>query len=251
MSLKDEVAIVTGAAQGLGRQIALRLAHEGAAVTCSDIERSGAMRTAEEIIQAGGKAWGIGADVSISSDISSMVNGTLREFSCVSILVNNAGIFPRKIGRMVEDLPEDEWDRVIAVNLKGAFLCSRESAKAMKKLARGSIINMSSGIAFTGHRDGVHYAASKAGLLGLTRSLALAWAPFGIRVNCIAPGLADTAQPRQVYDENQLIEAGHRIPLGRIASPRDIANAVLFLASKESEYITGQTLHVNGGSFLW
>ena len=250
MRLRDEVAIVTGAAQGLGKEIALGFGREGAAVTCLDAQAGGAQRTADAIVKAGGKALGIVGDVSLSGDVQSMVDQTVEAFSQISILVNNAGIFPRKAGRLPEDVPEAEWDQVIGVNLKGAFLCSKEVAKVMKNRGRGSIVNISSGIAFTGHRDGVHYASSKAGLLGLTKSLALAWAPFGIRVNCVAPGLADTAQPRSVYSEEQLIEAGRRIPLGRIARPRDIADAVLFLASQESSYITGQTLHVNGGSFL-
>lgn len=251
MNLKDEVAIVTGAAQGLGKEIALRFAREGASIIAADIQGDAAKNTAKEIITAGGMAVGTRTDVSVRADVSSMVKRAVETYSKISILVNDAGIFPRKHGRNLADLPEEEWDRVIDVNLKGGFLCSSEVMRVMAKEGRGSIINLSSSIAFTGHPDGPHYAASKAGILGLTKSLALAWAPLKIRVNAIAPGLADTAQPRVDLTEEQLVERGRQTPLGRIAKPSDVAGVALFLASKESSYITGQTIHVNGGSYLW
>ena len=166
----------------------------------------------------------------------------------VDLLVNNAGIFPR-VGFL--DMTEDQWDQVLDVNLKGAFLCAREAAKAMvARGAGGAIINIASVVANTGAPTGVHYTASKAGLVGLTRSMALALAPHGIRVNAIAPGLTDTAQPRDGNTEAELADMARAMPLGRLVAPDEIADAAVFLASDESRQMTGQTIHVNGGQFL-
>ncbi len=167
----------------------------------------------------------------------------------VDLLVNNAGIFPRAD---FLETTEAEWDRVLGVNLKGAFLCARAAAKAMvARGAGGAIVNIASVVVNTGTPNGVHYAASKAGLVGLTRASALALAPHGIRVNAIAPGLTDTAQPRYGMSEREIAEAAARFPLGRLIRPEEIADAAVFLASDDSRQMTGQTLHVNGGSFLY
>jgi NAD(P)-dependent dehydrogenase (short-subunit alcohol dehydrogenase family) len=161
--------------------------------------------------------------------------------------VNNAGIFPRQQSATVA---LDAWKRVISVNLIGSFICARVFGAAMLKRRRGAIVNIGSGRAFHGAADGVAYSASKAGLVGLTRSLALEWAPYNVRVNCIVPGLSDTAQPRAVLTDDQLRQAGERIPLGRVGQPADVAGAVSFLLSDDASYITGQSLGVNGGAVL-
>ena len=163
----------------------------------------------------------------------------------IDILVNNAGIFPRSD---FLDLAEAEWDRVLDVNLKGAFLCAQAVARTMVAQGRGgAIVNIASVIATTGSAPGVHYTASKAGLEGFTRATALALAPHGIRVNAIAPGVADTAQPRNGMTEDEITAHGAALPLGRILTPEEVADAAVFLASEEARQITGQTLHVNGG----
>jgi 3-oxoacyl-[acyl-carrier protein] reductase len=163
----------------------------------------------------------------------------------LDILVNNAGIFPRSD---FLDLAEDEWDRVLDVNLKGALLCAQAVARTMVAQGRsGAIVNITSVIAATGSAPGVHYTASKAGLVGFTRATALALAPHGIRVNAIAPGVADTAQPRDSMSEEEINAYGAALPLGRILTPEKVADTAVFLASEEARQITGQTLLVNGG----
>jgi 3-oxoacyl-[acyl-carrier protein] reductase len=167
----------------------------------------------------------------------------------IDILVNNAGIFPR-----VDFLTmrEAQWDTVLSVNLKGSFLCTQAAARHMVQQGRGgAIMNLASGAAFRGSPRGVHYVSSKAGIVGLTRATAQELAPYRIRVNAIAPGLTDTAQPRYGMAEDELQEAALHIPLGRIASPEDIARLAVFLASDDASHITGQTIHVNGGQFLY
>jgi NAD(P)-dependent dehydrogenase (short-subunit alcohol dehydrogenase family) len=162
--------------------------------------------------------------------------------------VNNAGVFPRV---PFLAMPEQEWDHVLDVNLKGSFLCAQASARAMVAAGRpGAIVSISS-VAIRGTPLGVHYSASKAGLLGLTRAMALALAPHGIRVNAVAPGLTDTAQPRYGNTEAELVELARTIPLGgRMAHPDDIASVVVFLVSDEARFVTGQLVHVNGGAFM-
>jgi NAD(P)-dependent dehydrogenase (short-subunit alcohol dehydrogenase family) len=172
----------------------------------------------------------------------------LAAFGAIDILVNNAGVFPRVAFLAMS---ESDWDFVQDVNLKGACFCTQAAAQAMVKDGRaGAIVNLTSGAAFRGSPKGVHYCASKGGLLSMTRQVALELAPYRIRVNAIAPGLTDTAQPRYGMGENELYAAGAAIPLGRIAQPDDIARAAVFLASDDAGFVTGQCLHVNGGAYL-
>jgi 3-oxoacyl-[acyl-carrier protein] reductase len=176
-----------------------------------------------------------------------MVNAG-AELGGIDILVNNAGIFPR-----VEflDMTEAQWDEVLNVNLKGAFLCTQAVVCRLVEQDRsGAVINLASGAAFRGSPRGVHYVSSKAGIVGLTRATALELARYRIRVNAIAPGTTDTAQPRYGMSEEDLQEAGRRVPLGRMATPADIADMAVFLASEEARHVTGQTMHVNGGQYL-
>ena len=186
-------------------------------------------------------------DVAKAGDVAAMI-AAAEPFGGIDLLVNNAGIFPR-VGFL--DMTEDQWDRVLDVNLKGAFLCAQAAAQAMvARGAPGGILNIASVIVRSGAPEGVHYGASKAGLVGLTRSMARALAPHRIRVNAIAPGLTDTAQPRHGMTEAEIDTAAAALPLGRIARPEEIADTAVFLATEESRHITGQTLHVNGGQIL-
>jgi 3-oxoacyl-[acyl-carrier protein] reductase len=186
-------------------------------------------------------------NVAKAGDVADMI-AAAEPFGGVDLLVNNAGIFPR-----VDflDMTEDQWDQVLAVNLKGAFLCARAAAQAMvARGAPGAIVNITSVVARGGAPEGVHYGASKAGMVGLTRSMARALARHRIRVNAIAPGLTDTAQPRDGMTEAEIDAAAAALPLGRITRAEEIADAAVFLATDESRQITGQTLHVNGGQIL-
>ena len=249
MRLVGKVALVTGAQQGIGRAVAVALAREGADVGVNYLDdRQAAERVAGEVRGAGRRACLVPGDVARASDAETMVGAVARELGTPAILVNNAGVFPR-----VDFLAmtEADWDHVLDVNLKGSFLCAQAAARRMVDAGLGgAIVNLSS-VAMRGTPLGVHYAASKAGVMGLTRAMALALAPHRIRVNAIAPGLTDTAQPRYGNSEAELVELGRQIPLeGRMARPEEIARVAVFLAAEESGWITGQTIHVNGGAFM-
>ncbi len=248
MRLKDRVAVVTGAQQGIGAAIARAYGREGAGVVVNYLDDAEAAEAiVAEIRGAGGRAAAVPGDVARAGDVAAMI-AAAEPFGGVDLLVNNAGIFPR-----VEflDMTEAAWDQVLDVNLKGAFLCARAAAGAMvARGAPGAILNIASVIVRSGAAEGVHYGASKAGLVGLTRSMARALAPHRIRVNAIAPGLTDTAQPRYGMTETEIDAAAAALPLGRITRAEEIADAAVFLASEESRQITGQTLHVNGGQIL-
>jgi NAD(P)-dependent dehydrogenase (short-subunit alcohol dehydrogenase family) len=245
MRLRGRVALVTGAQQGIGRAIALAFARQGANLVVNYLDDRAAAETLVAAIEdAGARAQAVQGNVTSAAAIAAMVAAG-DDLGGLDILVNNAGIFPRS-GFL--DLAEDEWDRVLDVNLKGAFLCAQAVARAMVAQGRsGAIVNIASVIAATGSAPGVHYTASKAGLVGFTRATALALAPHGIRVNAIAPGVADTAQPRDGMSEDEINAHGAALPLGRILTPEEVADAAVFLASDEARQITGQTLHVNGG----
>jgi 3-oxoacyl-[acyl-carrier protein] reductase len=245
MALKGKCALVTGAQQGIGRAAALELAAAGADVVINFLDdESAAAAIAATIESGGGRALVVQGTVTDTADVIGMMDAA-EELGGIDILVNNAGIFPR-----VEllDLSDDDWDRVIDVNLKGSFRCLREAARRMTDHGRGGvIINLASSAAYTGPELGVHYGASKGGVIGMTRAAASALASHGIRVNAIAPGLTDTAQPRDGMNEEEISQAAAATPLGRLTQPEDIANAVVFLASDASRQMTGQILHVNAG----
>lgn len=248
MRLAGKVALVTGAQQGIGKAIALAYGREGASVVINYLDdRQAAQAIATQIQQAGGKAAIAPGSVARPDDVRAMieVGATLGG---IDILVNNAGIFPRvEFLRMTEA----QWDEVLEVNLKGTFRCTQAVARDLVARGRGgAIINLASGAAFRSSPRGVHYVSSKAGIVGLTRAAALELAPHRIRVNAIAPGLTDTAQPRYGMSEEELQAAGRQVPLGRMAEPEDIAHVAVFLASEEAGHITGQTIHVNGGQYL-
>ena len=246
--LEQRIAIVTGAGQGIGRAIALGFAREGARVVIADVNEDSASTVKNEIEAGGGRALVIRTDVSNEISVQVMAKKSLEEFGRVDILVNNAGIFPTS---SVEEMSEEDWDRVIGTNLVGAFLCSRAVVPEFLEQGSGRIISLTSGRAFQGAKNGAHYAASKAGIIGFSKSLALELAPHGITVNVICPGITDTAQPRGHQTEEQMYAQGQRIPLGRIGQPEDLVGPAVFLASDAAAFVTGQTILVNGGSIMW
>jgi 3-oxoacyl-[acyl-carrier protein] reductase len=186
-------------------------------------------------------------DVSKSADVARFVDETHRVLGGIDILINNAGIFPRS---PFLELTEAEWDHVLDVNLKGSFLVAQAVARKMvADGGKGAIVNISSS-SVRGHVLGVHYSASKNGIIGITRSMALALAPYGIRVNAVAPGITNTAQPRYQFSEAEMIEQSRLVPLGSMAEPADIADILVFLASDDARFITGETVHANGGLYM-
>lgn len=239
--------IVTGAAQGIGRAVALRLAACGTHIAIWDVQADGSRVTAEQCRAQGADARAWTVDVAEPSQISAAVAEFVSEWGTPDGLVSNAGIFPR--ARALE-MHISEWDRVLRVNLTGTFLCAQAVAAHMKEVGSGAIVNMASGRALAGAANGAHYSATKGGIIALTKSLALDWAGYGIRVNCVIPGITDTAQPRVEMGDNELYAAGSKIPLGRIGQPKDIAAVVAFLLSDDAAYMTGQSVAVNGGAIM-
>ncbi len=248
-SLKGRRALITGAQQGIGRATALALANAGADVAVNWLDDEAAAKDLrDEITGAGGCAVLVQADVSRTIEIQAMVDDAHNQLGGLDILINNAGIFPRS---EFLELVEDEWDQVFAVNLKAPFLAAQAAARRMVADGiQGAIVNVSSS-SVRGHHLGVHYSATKTGIIGLTRSMALALSPHGIRVNAIAPGLTDTAQPRYQFSEDELTVAGSDIPLGgRIADPSAIADVIVFLAGDAARFMTGELVHANGGIYM-
>jgi NAD(P)-dependent dehydrogenase (short-subunit alcohol dehydrogenase family) len=248
MRLRGRIALVTGAQQGIGRGIALAFAREGADVAVNYLDdRAAAEKVMQEVRAVGGRAVLVQADVARPTDAQRMIAQVQSELGGLDVLVNNAGVYPRV---PFLEMRETDWDHVVDVNLKGGFFCAQAAARAMVAAGRrGSIINMASQ-AVRGAVRGVHYSASKGGVVAMTRATALELAPHGIRVNAIAPGLTDTAQPRYGNNEEELAAMASAVPLGRMAQPDDIAAVAVFLASDDARHITGQTVHVNGGSYM-
>jgi NAD(P)-dependent dehydrogenase (short-subunit alcohol dehydrogenase family) len=249
MDLSGKVVLVTGAQQGIGRAIALRCAVAGADVAVNWLDDEGAANDIASEIRAGGRrALTVRGDVGRLAEVEAMVAAVETQLGPIDVLVNNAGVFPRV---PFLELRESDWDFVLDVNLKGTCFCAQAVAKRMVAAGRpGAIINLTSGAAYRGSARGVHYCASKGGVVSLTRQMALELAPHRIRVNAIAPGLTDTAQPRYGSTEAEIAATAQTIPLGRMAQPDDIARTAVFLASDEAGFVTGQIHHVNGGGYL-
>lgn len=246
MKLDGKTAIVTGAGQGIGRGIALALAREGAKVVVNDIS-SKIMDVAKEVVNIGSEALAVRADVTNDEETKEMAKTVVERFGRIDILVNNAGIYPSK---PLAEMTEEEWDRVITINLKGTFNCTKAVLPKMIEQGSGAIINISS-IAgpIVGFINLTHYAASKAGVSGFTRAAALELAQHGIRVNAIAPGVIETPGTKAAGEE-ALRQMEQSIPLKRIGTPEDVAGLTVFLASEASSYITGQLITVDGGYTL-
>jgi 3-oxoacyl-[acyl-carrier protein] reductase len=240
---------VTGGAYGIGRAFCLGMAAEGAKVVAADIDLKAARATVKEIEAKGGEAIALKTDVSIEEDTLEMARKTVERFGKIDILVNNAAVnFRVKLSRVAfYDMDVAEWDRVMAVNLKGPFLCARAVFPHMKKQKSGKIINIASGTFFWGPDFIPHYVASKGGVIGLTRSLATALGQYNINVNCIAPGRTFSEDPDDKAALKECELSASRRPLKRVEYPEDLVGAAIFFASSDSDLVTGQTLLVDGG----
>ena len=245
--LSNQVAIVTGAGQGMGAAMAKLIAEEGGQVVVSDINQEKASVIADEISETETQALAIRADVTREKDVQAMVETTIEHYGTISILVNNAGIlYPTRI----EQITRAEWDRVLEVNLTGTFLCSQAVLKTMKKNRYGRIVNMSSSAGRSvSTLGGAHYTAAKAGVLGLSRALAKGVAPFGITVNAICPGLIDTEMVQAECTPERISAYEASFPIPRLGRPDEVAQLMLFLAT-DSAYITGASIDINGGDLM-
>ncbi|MCG3116837.1 MAG: 3-oxoacyl-[Candidatus Manganitrophus sp. SA1] len=246
IDLQGNVALVTGGAQGIGKSIVGLLADCGASVVVSDVNRETAEKTVAELTAQGKKAMAVQANVARGEEVKAMVDSVVSQWGKIDILVNNAGITRDTLLLRMKD---EDWDAVLSVNLKGTYHCMKAVLSSMSKQRRGRIINISSIVGVIGNAGQANYAASKAAVIGLTKTVAREYAGRGITVNAVAPGFIDTAMTAVLSAEvkENLMK---QIPLARLGSPSDIANAVVFLASDRAGYMTGQVLHVNGGMYM-
>jgi len=253
MRLKDKVAIITGAAHGIGKAYARRFAEEGAHVVIADIDGEGGEATAKAIIDSGGSAWARASDVRSFPNVQGLMQDTVKKFEHIDVLLNNAAIYVTQTlwKGPVEELALDEWDRVMEVNLKGVFLCSKAAIPIMKQQRRGKIINIASGTFFSGSGNMPHYTTAKGGVVALTRVMARQLGEWGINVNCMTPG--STMSEESVSDEVLKRREGSmdKRAFRRIETPADIVGTALFLASTDSDFITGQLLVVEGGGIMY
>jgi 3-oxoacyl-[acyl-carrier protein] reductase len=245
-TLDKQIAIVTGASRGIGRAIAMELARQGATVIGTATSESGAAAITEAFNAAGVNGRGAVLNVNEAAAVEALIDGTVKEFGALHVLVNNAGITQDQLAMRMKD---DDWDAVVDTNLKSVFRLSRAVLRPMMKAKGGRIINITSVVGSAGNPGQVNYAAAKAGVAGMTRALAREIGSRGITVNCVAPGFIDTDMTKTLPEEQQTA-LKTQIPLGRLGSPEDIAHAVAFLASPQAGYITGTTLHVNGGMYM-
>ncbi len=246
--LTHKVALVTGARRGMGRTHALALAAQGATVVVTDIDEKECFPVVEEITAKGGKAVCFKMDVSDKAEVDHVFDGTVKKFGRLDILVNNAGIY---FSKPALEITETEWEKMMDVNLKGQFFCAQRAAREMAKNKWGRIINISSvasGQVGVGIAGGAHYTASKGGIIGMSETLAVEWAPLGININVIAPGVIDTPMVGAAEIQKEAMDAMlARVPLKRMGRPEEVSAMVVFLASDEASYVTGATFFVDGG----
>ena len=246
MQIEDKVAIVTGSSRGIGREIALKFAENGAKVVVNypvDAEAENAEAVADEVRDLGTEALAVKADVTDTKEVKGLIKETRKEFDKIDILVNNAGITRDKL---LMRMREEDWDSVLDVNLKGAFNTTKAVSRVMMKQREGTIINIASVVGLMGNAGQANYSASKAGLIGFTKSVAREMAARNITVNAVAPGFIETAMTDELSDK-VIDEMTDNIPLEDLGQPEDVANAVLFLASDAANYITGEVIRVDGG----
>jgi 3-oxoacyl-[acyl-carrier protein] reductase len=243
MRLKDKTAIVTGAARGLGRTFCMALAGEGAKIIALDIAEPD--ETVRMIEASGGTAKGVRADITVEADCHKAAEETVAAFGSIDILVNNAAIIFGIVRKPFYEIDPEEWDKVMTVNVKGAWLCTRAVFPYMQRQGKGKIVNLSSETYFTGSHGFVHYVTSKAGVVGLTRSLSVELGPHNITVNALAPGFTDSESSRSIADVTKYDTS--LTPMGRLQQPDDLVGALIFLSSDDSDFITGQTILVDGG----
>lgn len=238
--LEGLVAVITGAGRGIGRAAAIGFAEEGAEVVAADIRAESAEETARAVCAGGGVAHALTADVSKREDAERLMAESVEKAGRVDILVNNAGIFPRAT---VIDMGDDEWDRVLGVNLNGAFYCSRAALPMMVEAGFGRIVNVTSRMALQGVAGGAHYAAAKAGIIGFTKSLALEVADYGINVNAVSPGVTATPMVLDVNDPEWIAQFAQTLPFKRLWEPEDIVGSILYLVTDDSRHVTGQVVY--------
>jgi 3-oxoacyl-[acyl-carrier protein] reductase len=252
MRLKDKVAIVTGGGVGIGRAYCLGLAKEGAKVVVADIQEAEAKKVAGEIERDGGEAFAVAVDVTSIDKTRAMAEAVLRKYGRIDVLVNNAALYSAIKKKPFSEISEEEWDRVMAVNVKGLFLCVQAVYPAMKSQKKGKIINISSGTALGGTPFFLHYVTSKAGVIGFTRALARELGADNISVNAITPGLTISGpQQEGVLTPEQLLDRRKKRSFQRDQKPDDLVGTVVFLASDDSDFITGQTINVDGGANMY
>ena len=244
--MKGHTAIITGGGRGIGKAIAESLAKRGVNIVVVDVNTDIAQEASAEMQKLGVKSIAVKADISNSSDVSALFESAVKEFGKVEILVNNAGI--TRDGLLMR-MKEEDWDAVMNINLKGTFLCSKEAVKVMSKQRYGRIVNIASVVAFMGNPGQANYSASKAGIVGLTKTVAKEYASRSITVNAVAPGFITTAMT-DALPENVKQDMFKAIPMNKFGTVEDVANAVTFFASPESGYVTGQVIHVNGGMYM-
>lgn len=248
MDLTNKVALVTGSSRGIGRSIALASARSGADIVITyNKQADSAESVVAEVRKLGRVALSLQADVSSRVMVQKMISRTLETFGRIDVLINNAGILQQK---PFLEITDEDWDRMMAINLKGAFICSQEVFPVMQIQREGIIINMASSGGQLGGPLAVHYSASKAGIICLTKSLARIGAPHGIRVNCISPGLIDTEMTKEEIHSDAGSEKIKQIPVQRAGTVDEVARTTVFLASDDASYITGQTINVNGGLYM-
>ncbi|MGH7874924.1 MAG: SDR family NAD(P)-dependent oxidoreductase [Candidatus Binatia bacterium] len=247
MKLENKVAVITGAAQGIGRTVALGMAREGARVVVADVQGDKARNVAGELQTLGAEAIAVEVNVASEPSVQDLAEQTFKRFGRVDILVNDAGVYLKS---PVVTKSEEDWDKTINVNLGGNFLCVRAFVPAMRKQRNGRIVSIASSIAYTGAREFADYAASKAGIIGFVKALARELGPDGITVNAICPGSANTSMPRSHRTEEDVMTRLRATPLGHVLEPEDIAGSILFLASDAAAYITGQAYNINCGTVM-